>query len=192
MTEYLISDTHYFHTNIINFESNSRGHFKTAEEMNEEMIKQWNRIVLPEDTVYHLGDISINIKYDFLVSVLSRLNGEVVLIQGNHDDTKNVKKLLRDGLIKEWHPVGVKLKRSKQSMWLSHYPMSIGRRPNMWSVHGHIHSQPSNEINQINVGVDSPFMSDTMNIPFGQPISLDKVVDYMISNPIEPYPRREK
>lgn len=191
MTEYLISDTHFNHKKIIDFEEGGRS-FATVEDMNEEIINQWNSIVTNNDTVYHLGDISMNGKYNELAALFERLKGKKIIIQGNHDNTSDLKKLKRDNYIEDYHEFGIRLKRQKQLLYLSHYPTSLGRRPNMWSVHGHIHSQPSNEVNQINVGVDSPFMNNVMNIPFGQPISLDKVVGYMISNPIEPYPRREE
>ncbi len=189
--EYLISDMHYFHKNILNFESNTRGHFNSVDEMNEELTLQWNSVVSPDDIVYCLGDISINKKYEYLVTVLSRLNGKIIVIQGNHDNTDDMKKLLRDGHIEELHPVGIRLKRRKQTMWLTHYPMEIGARKNKWSIHGHIHSEPSQYENQINVGVDSSFMLDTMGLQFGQPVALDAVVEYMVNNPVEPIRREE-
>ena len=51
-------------------------------EMDEEMIKRWNETVRPNDKVYHLGDVVINRK---ALTTLSRLNGDKVLIRGNHD-----------------------------------------------------------------------------------------------------------
>lgn len=187
--EFLISDTHHFHKNIIQFEASHRGQFKSVEEMNEYLIQQWNMVVSNDDTVYHLGDISMHGSYSKMVSILSRLNGKIIVIQGNHDDTKVYKRLLEDGYIEEFHRVGIRLRREKQSMWLTHYPMEIGLRERKWSIHGHIHSQPSSYANQINVGIDSPFMNEVMNVPFGQPVELDRVVQYLVDNPVAPQGR---
>lgn len=182
--EFLIADTHYLHKNILNFEKKTRGRFETAEEMTEYMIDAWNSVVSDGDTVYHDGDISINGSYAKIAPILERLNGNIILIQGNHDDTKVCKKLLENGLISELHRVGVVLKREKQNMWLTHYPMQIGLRERKWSIHGHIHSELSDDANQLNVGVDSYFMNEVLKVPFGQPVPLDKVVEYMLNNPI--------
>ena len=51
-------------------------------EMEEELISRWNRVVGPSDKVYHLGDVAIPRRG---LQVLERLNGDKVLIRGNHD-----------------------------------------------------------------------------------------------------------
>lgn len=53
--------------------------------MNEEIIKRWNTLVAPEDTVYHLGDVALG-KIDDSLACVGRLNGTKILIEdGNHD-----------------------------------------------------------------------------------------------------------
>ena len=185
--EWLISDNHFDHLNILQFEKETRGQFKDIGEMNKHMIDKWNETVQPNDTVYYIGDFGMNIKYTRWVELLSQLNGIIVLISGNHDDTKTVKRLENDGLIL-LHEVGLKLKRNKHIMWLTHYPMEIGLRPRKWSVSGHIHSTPSTYKNQLNVGVDSPLMKQ-LGKKFGEPISMDELLSYMdsITPEIESY-----
>lgn len=185
--EWFISDTHFWHKNILEFEKGTRGQFKSVEEMNNYLIWQWNRVVNDNDMVYHIGDFGMNIKYGKWVELLSQLNGKIILIQGNHDDSKTVKRLANEGLI-ELYEVGLKLKRNKHIMWFTHYPMEIGVRPRKWSVSGHIHSQPSTYINQLNVGVDSPLMKQ-LSKKFGEPISMDELIAYMdsITPEIEQY-----
>lgn len=182
--EYLIADTHYFHKNVIQFEAATRGKFVTVEEMNSHLIHQWNSVVTDNDTVYHMGDFSLHGSYSRMVDILNQLNGKIIMIQGNHDDTKVFNRLLEDGYIEEFHQVGVQIKRNKQVLWLTHYPMEIGLRERKWSIHGHIHSDPSQYANQINVGVDSQFMNEIMNIPFGQPIELNRLIQYLEEHPI--------
>lgn len=177
MTIYFTSDSHFFHNNIVEFEPHTRGHFNSIEDMNTALIKAWNSVVTEDDQVYHLGDFGMNIKYPQWVELLSQLNGSIKLIQGNHDGSKVVKKLANEGLI-ELYEVGHKMKVNKQIMWLTHYPMEIGLRPRKWSVSGHIHSVSSRYKNQINVGVDSP-LEIVRNKPFGTPISLDEIIEYM-------------
>lgn len=185
--EWFISDHHFDHKNILQFEKETRGKFNTVEEMNEYLINTWNNTVQPNDIVYDLGDFGMNIKYNRWVELLSRLNGKIILIQGNHDNSRDIKRLANEGLI-ELHEVGLKLKRNKHIMWLTHCPMEIGVRPRKWSVSGHIHSQPSAYINQLNVGIDSPLMKQ-LGKKFGEPVSMDELVNYMdsITPEIEQY-----
>ncbi len=75
------SDTHYYHSNIIKYCNRP---YKDVEEMNEALIRNFNAVVRPEDTVYHLGDFGFS-HVDKLKYILSRLNGNKVLIYGNHD-----------------------------------------------------------------------------------------------------------
>lgn len=52
-----------------------------ADEMNEVLINDWNKVVTDSDTVYHMGDFSFGDPFP----ILHRLNGRIVLIPGNHD-----------------------------------------------------------------------------------------------------------
>lgn len=78
---WLTSDTHFCHQNIIKYCDRP---FTDTEQMNSELIKRWNSVVAPEDTVYHLGDIYLG-PADRAYSLLSALNGRIILIRGNHD-----------------------------------------------------------------------------------------------------------
>jgi calcineurin-like phosphoesterase family protein len=77
---YLSADTHYFHTRVIEYCSRPYG---SVEEMNEDMVRKWNSVVKPEDTVYVLGDFSLAFRPVEIYSF--RLNGTRCLIPGNHD-----------------------------------------------------------------------------------------------------------
>lgn len=81
MKKFLISDTHFFHGNIIKYENRP---FKDIESMNEEIIKRWNSVVTNNDVVYHLGDVSFS-GADNTRRIISRLNGKKFLVMGNHD-----------------------------------------------------------------------------------------------------------
>lgn len=76
------SDLHLGHQNVI---SHSNRPFASAQQMEEEIIKKWNRKVQPLDTVYMLGDITWGWNSNKIKEVLDRMNGIKYLIYGNHD-----------------------------------------------------------------------------------------------------------
>lgn len=174
MTVFYTSDHHFFHRNILEFENRP---FESVEEMNQEMIDAWNSVVKDSDYVMHLGDFVFG-GYEKWRHILDQLNGKIVLHKGNHDDSKKLKKLSKEGHFEEVHEVGSYRKINKHQLWLTHYPMEIGLRPRRWSISGHIHSTPSRMLNQINVGVDSPLLRFA---EFGTPVPEDDLINYLDS-----------
>jgi calcineurin-like phosphoesterase family protein len=129
---FLTSDTHFGHRGICqftNYDGSPVRPWDSVEEMDEEMVKRWNDTVGPKDKVYHLGDVVINRKS---LQILDRLNGDKVLIKGNHDifPLKDYVKYFRD--IRAYHVMN--------GMILSHIPVhkeSIARFGT--NIHGHTH-----------------------------------------------------
>lgn len=76
-----IADWHYGHANILYFDNRP---FTTIFEHDKELIRRWNAAVNPCDTVYILGDM-FWCKATDAIAVLKQLNGQKVLIKGNHD-----------------------------------------------------------------------------------------------------------
>jgi calcineurin-like phosphoesterase family protein len=173
MKTYFTSDSHLWHKNILSFEDRP---YSTVEEMTNDMINKWNNQVNDEDLVYHLGDLCLG-NFEQTVDVLQRLKGKIILIKGNHDYSKNYKKINEMGLLHEYHEIGITLKYQKHEMWLTHYPFEIGLRPRKWSVCGHIHNHKSTWDNQINVGVDSPHFKHK---PFGELITIEELYEVMM------------
>lgn len=130
MKEWYISDTHFGHANIIDYEGRP---FKNAEEMDEAIIKNWNSVVSKEDMVFHLGDFSFRNKYD-TSEIVSRLNGRIVLIKGNHD-THSDKWYLEVGIYKvvQWPII------RHGFLILSHEPMYLEHSTPYRNIHGHVH-----------------------------------------------------
>lgn len=80
--KFIISDLHFFHKNIINFDGRP---FNTVEEMNRVLIDNWNSVITNKDTVYVLGDMFFKAKSNEVVDVLEELNGKIIYIWGNHE-----------------------------------------------------------------------------------------------------------
>lgn len=104
--------------------------FKDATHMNEYMVMQHNRVVQPNDKVYFLGDLAMSKKF---LPILHRMNGEKVLIRGNHDMETADKYMTYFKDVRALHQL--------DGMILTHVPMhpdSLGR----WgvNVHGHLHA----------------------------------------------------
>ena len=78
---YFTSDTHFSHEKIIEY---SHRPFTDTNEMNVALIDNWNSVVTPDDTVYHLGDFAMSPR-DRIPEFVSQLNGNIILIKGNHD-----------------------------------------------------------------------------------------------------------
>ena len=91
MKTWITSDTHWGHTNIMNFCPVTRARFKNdVNYMNEKMVLEWNEKVSSEDLVYILGDVAF-LPAQKATEYMRRLNGRKILIEGNHD-----RKLLND------------------------------------------------------------------------------------------------
>lgn len=84
MSNYITSDLHLQHKRIIEFCPESRGHFASTEEMTEGIINNINSVVTDNDRLYILGDIAF-CPPGQAVDYLKRINGEKVIIWGNHD-----------------------------------------------------------------------------------------------------------
>jgi calcineurin-like phosphoesterase family protein len=130
---FLVSDTHFGHAGVCRFTRDDGEKLRPwtdPNEMDEAMVKAWNETVKPTDKVYHLGDVVINRK---ALSILYRLNGDKVLIKGNHDIFKleDYTQHFRD--IRGYHVMN--------GMILSHIPVHTESKGRFKAnIHGHLHS----------------------------------------------------
>ena len=143
MTTWITSDLHFGHTNIMKFCPQSRARYKNdVDYMNEEMIREWNATIDSEDTVYILGDVAF-LPAAKAVSIMQRLNGTKILVEGNHD-----RKLLNDPVFRrcfaEVHKyLDINYNGTKCVMF--HYPIAEWDQMHRGSVHfhGHLHGNKS-------------------------------------------------
>ena len=145
MSLFVTSDQHWGHKNIILY---CRRPFKTVEEMNETMIINWNNVVGESDTILHLGDFALT-SQQHLRSIRDRLNGDIILIPGNHDHASRLRNydiFVLDSLFSE----GVTINMG--NLIFTHRPL-LNIPGCMVNVHGHIHDKPSYG-KYLNVSVD--------------------------------------
>ena len=127
--------------------------------MNNTIINNWNSIVKNNDTIYHLGDFCLS-NDDEIKSIFNRLNGNKILIRGNHD-RKPVKFYENIGFEVLTHaPIVL----DEYKLMLSHVPLpDVKIKDGYINLHGHIHNKkisddyPKNysENKHINLSVDS-------------------------------------
>lgn len=131
---FLYSDPHFGHAGVCRF-LRSDGVTKlrpwdSPEEMDEELVRRYNEKVRPKDKCYFLGDVVINRR---AMSTLARLNGDKVLIRGNHD-------IFRDDEYRQYFRE-LRAYHVMNGMILSHIPIheeSLGRFGT--NIHGHLHA----------------------------------------------------
>ena len=159
---FFTSDTHFFHKNIIQYCNRP---FKDIEEMNEKLIENWNNVVPYNGIVFHLGDVSFSGK-EKTSSMVSRLNGKIYLVRGNHDG-KNINEDLF-----EWVSDQIMIKVlgdseiPEQKIFMHHFPFLTWpeKEQGCWQLFGHLHLKndinnrnPIKDklsINQLEIGVD--------------------------------------
>lgn len=153
---WIISDTHFRHAKILEFTDHAgkltRPEFDNVDQMDECMFDNWNSVVKPEDTVWHLGDVLFGEnKVEWLDANWSKLNGKKNLVVGNHDNIKM--------LMPYFKQIVLCHQDDKRDLLFTHIPLHVtqtrrprpGTRtdpddmPSFLNVHGHIHTNPSPE-----------------------------------------------
>ena len=135
---WIISDTHFFHTNVRLRCENIGRYCNRPENWQELIIKKLEWVDLPIETALHLGDFALWKKsnFDLLISIL---NGRLFLIQDNHDclsqtycETHGVT-LIKDSIQIEME--------DRVKLIFSHRPI-VPLEDGWINLHGHIHNVP--------------------------------------------------
>jgi len=174
---FFASDHHINHANIIKYCNRP---FSSVDEMNEGLIEAHNKIVKPHDDVFFLGDF-LFVKNDTetlgkYLHWLSRFNGRICLITGNHDNVP---------IVGFFNPVSIKfrideIKIQKIEVTLSHFPQLSWNRSHhgAFNLHGHHHGtlpfDPA--LRRMDVGVDCNEM---------KPFEWSEIQDKLLKIPVE-------
>jgi calcineurin-like phosphoesterase family protein len=153
MTTWFTSDLHLGHANLL---KNGYRPFKDIEDMDSTLINNWNKKVAPDDTVFCLGDLTLQTKPAVVKDYIYSLNGFIILIKGNHD--KWTKKWANNSDSKVNIFDYYEIKYNTQFYVLSHYPFQTWNKSHYGSIHLHGHCHGSlgkiSAPNRLDVGVD--------------------------------------
>ena len=179
---YFSADLHFGHRNIIKY---CKRPFNDEVHMDKVMIGQWNRTVGPDDTVYVLGDFTMLRDSGFkeACEIIDQLNGNIILIWGNHDH----KKLW--GKLQAKYPNKITLagdhleiRVGDNDFTLSHYSHQVWNRSHFGAMHlfGHTHGTLEGIGKSMDCGVDSKYKHFNNWSPF----SVDEIVEILSTKPI--------
>lgn len=167
---FYLSDTHFYDLKCLGYDGRP---FVSVESMNDTIIKNWNRVVHPDDTVYLVGDFSYGRGGD-VVSVSQRLAGHKILIRGNHDTGTELTYAFEK--IYDY----LELVTEDGIVVLSHYPIASFKdmqKKGTVHIYGHVHNSyeakicadvyaklnkiKGYQIEAYNVGAMQPYMAYT-------------------------------
>lgn len=124
MSTFVCADLHLGHQRIISYCNRP---FKSINEMDYTIIKNWNRMIKPYDKVFFLGDLSFR-SHNTEVWI-PKLNGKIIFIKGNHDNFERIR------------PYKYYILKYKGiNFYLTHSPYDIPPSWTSWAIHGHKHN----------------------------------------------------
>lgn len=182
---FFTSDQHAMHKNVCRL---CRRPWP-QEDNTEQLVTRWNHVVGVNDMVYVLGDFCFSSRVHDWIAILTRLNGTIKLIEGNHDHRALTKfKQLcccDDRLVAakdDGNPVDIihhprlEIEIDKQPIVLDHYSLRSWNRASHGAYHlfGHSHGAYEGQDTglSVDVGVDVPRWNYA-------PVSWDQIRAYM-------------
>ncbi len=192
MSVYFTSDTHFGHSNIIKYCNRpflidpSRGpddpRNRDVDLMDETLIKNWNYVVSPNDTIYHIGDFAFYKDQRQTQNLLRRLNGAKILIRGNHDKYLEPETLRMFHGVHSYYELTVPDKDvGKQKIILLHYAMRVWDKSHhgSWHLYGHSHGTLPDDPTSLSIDVGTDCHGFT-------PISYEQVKKIMSKKTFKP------
>ena len=145
---FITSDLHFFHRNIMSNYPLTRP-WATVEEMNEALIAEWNALVTKNDVVISGGDFSFGNKVQ-TEDLISRLNGYIVHVLGNH--SKVLRKQMNETVYDH-----LEFKYDTVDITVNHYSLRVWNKSGRGAVHffGHSHGNLEGIGRSMDVGYDA-------------------------------------
>ena len=137
--DYFTSDLHIGHDK--EFIWKARG-FNSIEEHDTEILKRWNSLISPEDTVFILGDLCMGGNEKEWNRIYKNLNGHMKFIHGNHDTKTKIERYINEYSMEDLGLVSLYKYSKKRSFYLSHYPTLVSNHEDkkfLWCLSGHTH-----------------------------------------------------
>jgi calcineurin-like phosphoesterase family protein len=111
--------------------------YKSAQEMNSDMIKKWNSVVRQEDRAFIVGDFAW--KWDEFQKYSSQLYGKKFFIMGNHDIQGDREWDTNAEFHDSVFPLMSVLAYRGRDYLLVHRPEDVPKWWKSWVIHGHHH-----------------------------------------------------
>lgn len=148
MAVYVISDTHFAHTNILRYRTN----FSSIEEHDNTITENILSICGKRDSLYILGDVVI---YNNGLYYLEKIAKNVEFLHiclGNHDHERKNSPTLEDYMKLCKSVFGMK---KYKSSWLTHAPLHPEELRGKINIHGHVHSNSVEDDRYVNVSCEN-------------------------------------
>ncbi len=133
--DFMIADTHFGDERILRYENRP---FASVEDMDRQLILNWNQAVTETDRVFVLGDFSC---YEEKKNreLLEMLKGKKILIMGNHDRHFGCEAWRDMGFAEcvDWPVI------YREFYILSHEPVYLNANMPYANFYGHVHNNPS-------------------------------------------------
>lgn len=166
---YYIADCHFGDEKVINF---SLRPFTSVVEMDEAMIRNWNRTVHDWDDVYIVGDLIY--RSECPEEYLKRLKGRLHLVCGNHDRQIKENPALREYFVEVTDYMVIK--DGGHRLVLFHYPLLEwdGYYYGSWHLFGHIHNHCS--LTQERAAILPKALNCGVDVTNFRPLTFDELV----------------
>jgi len=154
--------------------------------MNEVLVSNWNERVDGDDTVYHLGDVTLS-GAKYATEFFSQLNGHIIVLANrkHHDkywlaDFKPYDMYSKSGYAVQLAEPLMSLELPEyaeqgypKTLVLCHFPLARWDRSHYrsWHVHGHCHGMYQGPPRSIDVGVDCTYYN---------PLSFGEIAQMML------------
>jgi calcineurin-like phosphoesterase family protein len=146
VTVFFTADTHFGDHRTINIQGRP---FDGVAAMDAVLIARWNAVVMPDDIVWHLGDVAR--RAADVTPLLARLHGTKHLLRGNNDPDATAE-------AQGWASVAhyAEIECDGHRLVLCHYPFRSwnGQHKRALNLHGHSHGRLKPMLRQFDVGVD--------------------------------------
>lgn len=164
---FFCSDHHFHQKNILTFkqaDGTPVREFDSVDHMNEIIVERHNSVVRATDKVYFLGDVTMSRNAKGL-EILRRMQGEKILIKGNHDLCSAHQYLE--------HFKDIRACPQFDGVILSHIPIHV-ESLSRWglNIHGHLHQ---NRVKLPDGTIDPRYYNVSMEQIDYTPISLEQV-----------------
>lgn len=146
--------------------------FKSTDHQSRCLLRNFNQIITPEDTLIIVGDVCVAPAY---LPEIAKFNGKKTLIRGNHDRPFTDEQLSHyfDSIIPEdeslWAQVcSPGIPGGSLRCCIQHYPTQ--GVPEEFNLVGHIHAAWKYQLNMMNVGIDANHF---------KPVDMDSIPNHL-------------